>query len=236
MSVTARAVTLTRLVNRRWAFVVALVAIACDRSAVDYDQPRSASAAPLTTGARSGSALRDGDIIFHESTSRQSEMVRALTRSRWTHMGVVFLDSGRPVVLEAVSPVRYTPFAQWTARGRGKHYVVKRLRDADVRLQPAVIREMRAVAARWLGRPYDLQFRWEDDSLYCSELVYKLFDRGARVRIGRIQRAREMNLEDERARAARSARFAPGQFDPNESVVTPVSIFDDDQLITVVEK
>ena len=65
-------------------------------------------------------------------------MVRALTDSRWTHMGVVFNDAAGPVVFEAVSPVRKTPLKKWIARGRQRHFVVKRLRDADTHLPPDV--------------------------------------------------------------------------------------------------
>jgi hypothetical protein len=95
---------------------------------------------------------------------------------------------------------------------------------------------MREVGKPWLGRPYDLQFRWADDEMYCSELAHKLFERGAGIRIGERQRARDMNLNDKRVQAARDARFAAGRFNPDEVVVTPASMFDDEQLVTVLEE
>jgi hypothetical protein len=176
---------------------------------------------------------RDGDLIFQRSTSQQSEMVGALTRSQWTHMGVVFVEPSGPVVYEAVSPVRRTPLREWIARGKGRHYVVKRLRNGDQQLKPAVVREMKALAGRWLGRPYDSKFRWDDESLYCSEIVHKLFDRAAHVLLGRIERARDMNLDDPRVKRALGRRFKPGEFNPDEPVVTPESIFRDERLVTV---
>ena len=147
-------------------------------------------------------------------------------------MGVIFTDESGPTVLEAVTPVRYTRLADWIARGRGGAYVVKRLRDSSA-LLPEGIGAMRSLAAGWLGRPYDLQFRWGDDALYCSELVYKIFDRALHVGVGRLQRADDMNLDDPRVKSALAARFAPGKFDPAEPVVTPGSIFEDDGLETV---
>jgi hypothetical protein len=108
--------------------------------------------------------------------------------------------------------------------------VVKRLRDADSRLSPDVIDKMRKLGATWLGRSYDLRFRWDDESLYCSELAYKLFDRAAGVRLGKLQRAADMNLEDERVQRALRKRFANVKFDPAETIVTPDSIFNDDQM------
>jgi hypothetical protein len=186
------------------------------------------SAADLTL-----SGLRDGDVIFQESSSAQSVMVRALTDSRWTHLGVIFQEKGGPVVLEAVSPVKKTPLRSWIARGRGGTYVVKRLRDAATRLSPDVVDELRKTGNAWLGRPYDLRFRWDDQSLYCSELVYKLFERAAGIRIGELERAADMNLDDERVQRALRKRFANSKFDPTEIVVTPDSIFNDDQLVEV---
>lgn len=226
-------------VTRACILALCVFVVACEERGAQPATPSSPSATLGTAATgdaapqRTAHALRDGDLVFHESTSRQSEMVRALTRSRWTHMGVVFLDPSGPVVLEAVSPVKYTPLRSWIARGRDKRYVVKRLRDVDARLPADTVRKMRGVAAAWLGRPYDLQFRWGDDALYCSELAYKLFERGASVRIGKLQRAREMNLTDERVQRAQSARFGAGQFDPNEIIVTPASMYDDPQLVTV---
>lgn len=177
--------------------------------------------------------FRDGDLIFHESLSGQSEMVRALTGSRFTHMGVVFNEPGGPRVLEAASPVRKTPVRKWIARGRDQDFVVKRLRDAETRLRPDVVTRMRALGSSWLGRPYDLKFRWDDQALYCSELAYKLFDRAAGVQLGKLQTAAEMNLDDQRVQSAMRKRFKAGTFKSDEVVVTPDAIFNDQQLVEI---
>lgn len=160
-------------------------------------------------------------------------MVGALTGSRWTHMGVVFNEPSGALVFEAASPVRRTPIGKWIARGRNHEYLVKRLRDADSRLGPAAITRLRALGATWLGRPYDLRFRWDDQALYCSELAYKLFDRAVGVRLGKLQTAADMNLNDERVQRALRKRFVGSKFDPDEIVVTPDSIFNDEQLVEV---
>lgn len=160
-------------------------------------------------------------------------MVRALTGSRWTHMGVVVIQPTGAFVFEAVSPVKHTPLQNWIKRGRDQRYVVKRLRDAETRLTPEALAAMRKLGASWLGRPYDLRFRWDDQALYCSELAYKLFERGAGIRLGKLQRAAEMNLDDERVKKALQKRFAGAAFDPAETVVTPDSMFNDEQLIEV---
>ena len=220
----------------RLALVLALalwlpLASGCKRSGAGT--PDSTNSKPSAPAADGTTGLRDGDLVFQESKSSQSEMVRALTQSRWTHMGVVFQEKSGPMVLEAVSPVKKTPLAQWIVRGQDGKYVAKRLIDAETRLRPAAIAKMRSLGASWLGRPYDLRFRWDDQSLYCSELAYKLFDRAAGLRLGKLQTAADMNLDDESVKRALRKRFAGVKFDPNEIVVTPDSIFNDPELIDV---
>ncbi|MDH3629322.1 MAG: hypothetical protein OES25_16925, partial [Acidobacteriota bacterium] len=57
----------------------------------------------------SETSYRNGDIIFHESRSSQSEALRLAMNSRYTHMGVIYINDGKPFVYEAVGPVKVTP-------------------------------------------------------------------------------------------------------------------------------
>jgi len=41
-------------------------------------------------------------------------------------MGLVLFRDGKPFVLEAIGPVKYTPLAEWVDRGVGGKCVVKR--------------------------------------------------------------------------------------------------------------
>lgn len=96
---------------------------------------------------------------------------------------------------------------------------------------------MRDAGAAMLGRPYDLQFRWDDERLYCSELVHKVYAAGG-VELGEKRRAGDFDLSSPAVRAAMRERFggAKGAFDPEEPVVSPQSIFDDAELMTVYER
>jgi hypothetical protein len=175
--------------------------------------------------------------VFQRSRSSQSAAVAAATRSKYTHMGIVLLEDGKPAVLEAVQPTRLTPFADWSARGEGGKVVVKRLKDADEVFTAKVRLRMREIGRAWLGRPYDLLFQWSDDRLYCSELAYKLLDRAAGVQVGKLQKAKEFNLSSPEVQKKLKERFGAGKatFDPDETVVSPQSMFEDPKLITVFE-
>ena len=124
---------------------------------------------------------RDGDVVFQTSRSRQSLAIQLATHSRYSHMGIVYLRHGRPFVFEAVGPVRLTPLRAWIARGVGHHFVVKRLRHAGSVLTPKVLARMKQAGEKLLGRRYDLAFGWSDTRVYCSELVWKVYQRGAGI-------------------------------------------------------
>ena len=205
----------------------------------------SASSPPIASGAPTASIalqsigineprkrFQSGDLVFQESGSPQSELVQILTRSEWTHMGVVFEQPGGLVVLEALSPVRWTPLDEWLARNHGR-FVLKRLRDADARLNTAMLEKMRLLGSSWIGRPYDLKFSWDDEALYCSELVFKLFERAAGIRLGKIERVADMNLTDPRVQQVLKTHLADAKINPSEPVVTPDSMFNDQQLAEV---
>ncbi|HEY6094590.1 MAG TPA: YiiX family permuted papain-like enzyme [Gallionellaceae bacterium] len=179
--------------------------------------------------------LRDGDIIFHTSRSAQSLAIQKATHSKYSHMGIVFLRGGEPYVYEAIGTVQYTPLKKWIARGEGGHYVVKRLRDADRILTPDGVARLRHAAARFAGRPYDLTFEWSDQRIYCSELVWKVYDRALGVRVGRLQKLREFDLSDPRVKAKMKERYGHG-IPLTENVISPGEMFAFDGLVVVDEK
>src|SRR6185503_6516185 len=69
----------------------------------------------LMWASASAAPLRDGDIIFHTSRSAQSVAIQRATHSPYSHVGLIFIRDGKPYVFEAISTVRYTPLAKWTA-------------------------------------------------------------------------------------------------------------------------
>ena len=177
-------------------------------------------------------ALQDGDIIFQTSRSSQSVAIQRATHSRYSHMGLVLYRSGQPYVFEASATVRYTPLRAWIARGAGGHYGVKRLADAAQRLGPDSVAKLRRAAEVFEGRPYDLTFEWSDRRLYCSELVWKAYERAFGIRIGHLQRLREFDLTDPTVRERLEQRYASG-VPLDETVISPATMFAAANLVTV---
>ena len=179
--------------------------------------------------------LRDGDIIFHQSQSSQSKALRLAMNSRYTHMGVVFFEDGSPFVYEAVGPVKRTPLGEWIDRGTEGHFVVKRLADADRRLTAEAIASLREAGERYAGLPYDLRFEWSDDRIYCSELVWKMYKTALGVEIGELQTFGDFDLSSPEVADKIKERYPEG-LPLNETVISPASMFESDELVVVSQR
>ena len=177
---------------------------------------------------------RNGDIIFHTSRSAQSLAIQLATKSPYSHMGIVYVRDGEPFVLEAVQPVKLTPLGAWTARGEDGHFVVKRLRDADTHLTAEALDKMYAVGQQLVGKDYDPYFEWSDDRIYCSELIWKVFDRGAGIQVGERQTIADFDLSHPTVQAKVKERYGD-RIPLDEIVVSPAAIFDAANLETVYE-
>lgn len=199
----------------------------------DTDAPDAASGGMAVVSAESLTALiLDGDLIFQESTSEQSRAIRLATGSRYTHVGIVHLRDGRPLVLEAVGPVRLTPLADWIAHGVSGHAVVKRLRDRDAVLTPAALSSMEKLTGEWAERGYDWEFEWDDDELYCSELVWKLFAEGAGETLAPLSKLRDFDLTHPEVAAKLRERYG-GNVPLDTDVISPGALFASKRLVDV---
>ena len=179
---------------------------------------------------------RNGDIVFHTSRSAQSAAIQLATGSRYSHMGIVYLQEGVPFVFEAVEPVKLTPLPTWIARGRDHHYVAKRLRTADQVLTRPALQRMLEVGRQLEGRHYDLWFEWSDDRLYCSELVWKIYQRAVGLEIGRLTRARDLDLSHPVVQAKLRERYGATATPHDEPVISPAAMFASHLLETVYEQ
>lgn len=176
--------------------------------------------------------IHDGDIIFQVSLSSQSKAIQQATKSKYSHCGIIYKDKGKYYVYEAVQPVKLTPLKNWIARGKGEHFVVKRLRDADKILTPVNLAKMKKEGEKFRGRNYDLTFEWSDDKIYCSELVWKIYKRATGLEVGKLQTLGEFDLTSDIVREKLKERYG-NKLPKDEIVISPASIYESDLLITV---
>ncbi|MGS2724891.1 YiiX family permuted papain-like enzyme [Porticoccus sp. GXU_MW_L64] len=190
------------------------------------------SSLTLSCSADLGYQPESGDIIFHTSKSAQSSAIQLATKSKYSHMGIVYVLKGEPFVFEAVEPVKTTPLKEWVARGEDGHYVVKRLANATAVLSPEGLARMQKVGESFTGKHYDLYFGWSDERIYCSELVWKIFKRGLGVEIGALETLGDFDLSSPEAHQKLQERWG-GKPPLEEQVISPAAMFDSDLLVEV---
>lgn len=178
--------------------------------------------------------LQNGDIIFQTSMSAQSKAIQIATKSKYSHCGIIYKEGSKYYVLEAVQPVKSTPLQQWIKRGKDGHYVVKRLKNSASVLAPDVLKRMKKAGNSMSGKNYDLYFEWTNDRIYCSELVWKIYNEAAGIEVGKLQELKDFDLSHEAVKQKLKERYG-NKIPLNEKVISPVAIFESDLLETVVE-
>jgi uncharacterized protein YycO len=179
--------------------------------------------------------IKDGDIIFHTSNSDQSKPIQLATKSKYSHCGIIYKKGNDIFVYEAVGPVKLTPIKEWIARGKNNSYVIKRLKNAENMITPDVLKKMKQVGDKFKGKPYDKTFEWSDNRIYCSELVWKIYQQATGLEIGKLQKLKEFDLSDARVKAIMKTRY-PNKIPTEEIVISPAAIFDSELLVTVKSK
>ena len=172
----------------------------------------------------------DGDIIFQSSQSNQSKAIEQATNSPYSHVGIIFIKNGKPYVFEAASKVIYTPLDKWINRGKNKTYVIKRLKNHPLSQQE--ITSLKQVAHKFENKPYDMWFGWDDKYIYCSELVWKIYNRALKLKIGQLQTIKDFNLSSPAVKQKLKERYG-NNIPYQETVISPVAIFNSPLLSTV---
>ena len=130
---------------------------------------------------------------------------------------------------------KLTPLQDWIKRGKGQHYVVKRLKNSERILTSAVIEKMKEEGRKYLGKSYDSYFEWSDERIYCSELVWKIYKNVLDIELGKLQRIKDFDLSHPEVNEKLKERYGDN-IPLDELVISPEQIFKSDLLKTVFER
>jgi len=206
-------------------------ALYAKRRCFEPDKRLFAAAAQVTNLADKNK-LADGDIIFQTSLSRQSQAIQLATHSPYSHCGLIYKMGTNYFVYEAVQPVKLTPLSKWITKGKDGHFVIKRLKNAAAILTPAAIVRMKQIGETFNNKNYDIYFDWSDEKIYCSELIWKIYQRSTGLQVGKLQKLRDFDLTNAVVQQTMKKRYG-NNIRLNETVISPVSIFNSDLLRTV---
>jgi len=182
------------------------------------------------TGCYNDDNFKNGDVIFHTSKSPQSKMIQDVTQSKYSHVGIIYIKDGETYVMEAVQPVKVTPLDVFIERGVDSEYTVMRYKG---NLSEEDLNKMYEYGSSQLGKNYDSKFQWSDNTMYCSELVYKIYETVG-VELCDKNTFSDYNLSSKEVQTAIKKRYNT-ELDMNETVVTPVDLSNSNRLTTIFD-
>lgn len=172
----------------------------------------------------------DGDIVLQTSQSSQSQAIQLATHSKWSHVGVIFYKGTTPYVYEARGPVGYRTLSAFVSSGLSGKYLVRRLKTG---LSANDVQRLLQVGQKYAGKPYDLYFEWSDDRIYCSELVWKMFNDALGVSVGALQKLGDYDLTSPQVQKIIAERYG-SNIPYNEIVISPEAIASEGLVLTNV--
>lgn len=174
-------------------------------------------------------AYQSGDIIFQSLDALPNKAIELATHSKYSHVGVILDYEGSLQVLEATQPVKFTPLENFIKRGNGEKYAVLRLKTAHQTLTDETKAALIAKAESWVGKNYDFVFSWNDEELYCSELVYKLYQDTLHLKLTQPKPLKSFDLSHPLVKEQLRVKY--GKNIPyNENMVSPEQIYESDLL------
>ncbi len=174
---------------------------------------------------------KTGDIVFQNSHSSQSEAIKLATHSKFSHVGVIVLKNNQPYVLEAIEPVSLTPLKTWIARGDQKYYEVKRPKQ-NLPVNASIQKKLDSLQKIYLSKHYDIPFQWTDEKLYCSELVWKLYEEVYSLQLCPTRAMKDFDLSSPLVQMALKQRYGK-DIPMDEQVVSPEDLYQSPLLESV---
>ena len=178
-------------------------------------------------------SFMSGDLIFQTSKSKQSKAIQLATNSKYSHVGLIYKKANNFYVYGAVQPVKLTPINDWIKRGENGDYVVKRLINSKNILTPENLTKLKAEGEKYRNKNYDIYFDWSDNKMYCSELIWKMYKRALNIEIGKLEKLSDFDLTDPEVKKIIIERYG-NEIPLDETVISPVSMFNSNKLIKVV--
>lgn len=176
--------------------------------------------------------IKEGDLIFQETQSRQARALKLATRSRYTHVGIIIKHKGQWQILEAVQPVQITYMQAFLKRGVQRHFVVKRLKNRAAMLSDQKLSELKAYGKKFLGKNYDIYFGWDNSRIYCTELVWKMYKKVLGIELGQLQTLRDFDLSHPVVKKIMQERYGH-QIPLDEPVIAVSTMFKSAKLETI---
>ena len=177
----------------------------------------------LTAQTGAVGEVREGDVIFQTSQSEQSPLIQIGTRSKISHCGIIVMRGGKPYVLETLRTLVLTPLDKFIARGEEGKYWIKRSKKENIKIR----------YSNYLGKRYDLAFKFDNGRYYCSELVYDIYKKQLGIELAEPRQVKDYLIlfTDRLPKIKRAMKRR--DISKKQYAIAPVDIFNSGHLESV---
>ena len=159
---------------------------------------------------------QNGDLIFQSLPVNDLVLtIEGVTKSPYSHCGIVVEKDGEWQVLEAIGPVKYTKLYEWVQRGRDEAFTVTRLKDTSK------VNEFILDAETFMGKPYDSRYRLDDEKIYCSELIYKAYQSVTGIKLAELAKLGDLPWQEYKRTIE---KYEKGSVPLERLMITPVDL------------
>jgi uncharacterized protein YycO len=174
--------------------------------------------------------LKDGDILFQDTGGDLGEAIKIATKSKYSHCGMIIKEGNNVQVFEAIGPVQYTPINDWIKHGNNNTFKAYRLKKSEV-ITTTQIKTWKLKAIDYLGKAYDHVFSWNDDKIYCSELVWKMY-KNIGIEISIPKKLKDFDLSHKLVKQQLKMRYGTA-IPYEEQVVSPQDLLESKLFVEV---
>jgi hypothetical protein len=88
---------------------------------------------------------------------------------------------------------------------------------------------MLASARSKLGLHYDLAFSWDDNEMYCSEYVWKIYNKSLNIKVGALKPLKDFDLSHPAVKAKLTERYGKN-IPMEENMISPGDMYNSEIL------
>lgn len=126
--------------------------------------------ASLKTLALPMDELKTGDILLLDMDCFSCELIEKQTNGPFSHSGIILKYGTKVYVAQSLGIVHHLPLAKFL-RYTNKPVQVVRPKFINFTKRRALLESYQN---DFLNMPFDHEYTWDDDKLYCSEFIYKI--------------------------------------------------------------
>lgn len=181
-------------------------------------------------GFKQESPYKNGDIVFQTTGGARGLAIQLATHSTYNHCGVLFYENNEWMVYEAVQPVGKISLEDFNARGKA---TVMRLKNSKDVLTHEAIQKLKNAFKKYNNKDYDMAFNWSDKEIYCSELVYKLYNDALEIKLCAQKKLKDFDLSNKLVKQQLTETY--GKHIPLEETMVAPSDIANSELLELVK-